>query len=391
MSIKSLRIRGYRSLRDLRLQAGRVNVIVGPNGSGKSNLYRALTLLARSVEGRLATTFAQEGGMPSAHWAGPVTVNRRPRITFDVETDAFTYSLSCGMRASPRGDSGGLLTMFATDPEVKEEQLVLPAERGKPVVMLARRGMQATLLDRDGQRSLYPLPLEAGESALSQIQDPARYPETDYVRSVMRRWRFYHQFRLDEDSLARRAQVAVRTPILADDGRDLVCALRTIIEYGDCELMMNLLRIAFPESELLIQKETDQRLSLWFERDGLSRRLSVVELSDGTLKFLCLLAALLSTKPAGVLVLNEPENSLHPDLLGPLAEMIVRAGERSQIWVITHSAPLAERVGARCGERPIRLELRDGATMAPELTALGDRVDEEVEAESLSDDGAQPR
>src|SRR5437763_16764436 len=95
---------------------------------------------------------------------------------------------------------------------------------------------------------------------------------------------------------------------------------------------------------------------------GLKRPLRSRELSDGTLRYLCLLAALLSPRAPALLALNEPETSLHPDLLEPLAKQIVNAGRSSQLWVVTHSVRLAELVEKYSGESAIRLELEAGET-----------------------------
>ena len=87
------------------------------------------------------------------------------------------------------------------------------------------------------------------------------------------------------------------------------------------------------------------------------------ELSDGTLKFLCLAACLLSPRPPALIALNEPEASLHADLLPALAQLIVNASKKSQIWVSTHSSSLTERIATLSGVRPIRLKLENGETV----------------------------
>jgi predicted ATPase len=96
---------------------------------------------------------------------------------------------------------------------------------------------------------------------------------------------------------------------------------------------------------------------------GLKRSLRARELSDGTLRYLCLLAALLSPRPPALLALNEPETSLHPDLLEPLAKQMVNASRHSQLWVVTHSEKLAGLVERYSGESPIRLQLEAGETL----------------------------
>ena len=87
-----------------------------------------------------------------------------------------------------------------------------------------------------------------------------------------------------------------------------------------------------------------------------------MELSDGTLQYLCLLAALLSPRPPTFLALNEPETSLHPNLLEPLARLIVAAARNSQLWVTTHSSGLADQIVRLSGSKPIHLTKLEGET-----------------------------
>src|SRR6185503_6629816 len=97
---------------------------------------------------------------------------------------------------------------------------------------------------------------------------------------------------------------------------------------------------AFPGGKLATSTD-DGRFIVSLELPGMLRPMDARELSDGTLRYLCLLAALLSPRPPQVLALNEPETSLHPDLMAPLAKLIVRAARDSQIWLTTHSQRLA--------------------------------------------------
>ncbi len=95
--------------------------------------------------------------------------------------------------------------------------------------------------------------------------------------------------------------------------------------------------------------------SIQLQMPGVLRPLEASELSDGTLRYLCLVAALLSPRPASLLALNEPEMSLHPELMQPLAELIHLASHNSQIWVTTHSNELAKMVANAAGTQPINL------------------------------------
>jgi predicted ATPase len=101
---------------------------------------------------------------------------------------------------------------------------------------------------------------------------------------------------------------------------------------------------------------------LEFHQHGLLRPLSGAELSDGTLRYLLWVAALLTPRPPELLALNEPETSLHPQLLAPLGRLIARASKGAQMFVTTHSRELAEAVAEEAGARTIELGLDGGET-----------------------------
>jgi len=97
-------------------------------------------------------------------------------------------------------------------------------------------------------------------------------------------------------------------------------------------------------------------------RPGLKRWLDASELSDGTLRFFCLCAALMTTKPPPLLILNEPEASLHSDLIAPLAELIAKASRDSQIIIVSHSKPLVEAISQHCEAKVVDLVSFEGMT-----------------------------
>jgi len=364
MPLTELRVAGYRSLRDIRLPLRQLNVVVGPNGSGKSNLYRGLWLIAEICEGGFARAICREGGLLSAMWAGPRTNNKPLRMELGFATEDFSFSLSCGFPPPAR-------TAFCYDPHIKEEAVWAGRQRKPTTTMLERSAGITWIRDVEGRRMDYPLVLSENESVLSQLREPHRFPELFALREAARGWRFYHQFRTDEQAALRSPQVSVQTPVLSHDGSDLAAALQTILEIGDRTRLIDAVSAGLPGRELRIQvTDPDPRhkspqcteLAVALLTDGCERPLLARELSDGTLKFLCLAAALLSPRPAALIALNEPESSLHPDLLPPLARLIVDAAEFSQIWVSTHSTLLARSIQEISGTDPIELELSEGET-----------------------------
>ena len=177
----------------------------------------------------------------------------------------------------------------------------------------------------------------------------------------MRGWRFYDQLRSDRDSPARQPRIGTRTVALASDGRDLAAALQTIIEIGDARALDEAVTDAFPGARLAIDA-ADGRFELQFQQPGLLRPLTARELSDGTLRYLLWVAALLSPRPPELMVLNEPETSLHPDLLPALGRLVIGAARHSQLIVVTHANRLAATLDEAEDGLSLRLRRELGAT-----------------------------
>jgi predicted ATPase len=364
MTIRELHVCGYRSIRNLRVCLGNVNVLTGPNGCGKSNLYNAVFLLAKTVTGGFARVIAEEGGMPSVLWAGErrsrSVGSARPealRMTLGVKTDSFCYEMSCGLvKTSPESPSA-----FRLDPEIKEERVWTEAHGPQPVTFFERGSSTTWIRDADGKRLSYTGGLLDSEGVLSQLREPHLYPELSALRMEMGQWRFYHHFRTDRASPLRRPQVGVQTSVLSHDGEDLAAALQTILEIGDAEQLRESVSSSFHGAALTIES-SKAGFSVLLQMPGLRRPLEPTELSDGTLRYLCLLAALLSPRPPTLLALNEPETSLHPDLLDGVARLITGASKNSQLWITTHSTRLAELIQHYSKQPNIKLQLVNGET-----------------------------
>ena len=205
--------------------------------------------------------------------------------------------------------------------------------------------------------------LASHDSMLTHCTDPREASELLVLRERMRGWRFYDHFRTDSDAAARRRQVGTRTSVLASDGADLAAAIATILEIGADDALDAAITDAFPGGSINVNDE-DGTFELEMRQHGLLRPLRTAELSDGTLRYLLLVAALLTPRPPELMILNEPETSLHPDLLAPLARLIAQASARSQTLVVSHSEQLVSAL-RDAGARQITLEKQLGETLVP--------------------------
>ena len=370
--ITRLAIAGYRSFRAVTLGLGALNVVTGANGSGKSSLYRALRLLADIAQGRIIQSLAAEGGLPSTLWAGPEKFSRGMKdgtqpvqgtrrqtpvgLKLGFSSADYGYAIDLGL---PRPDASDNPTKFQLDPHIKVESLWTGEILGRANEFARRNGPAVRIRDPEGAWRPVLHDLATFDSMLTHCSDPREAPELLTVRERMRNWRFHDHFRTDADAPARRRQIGTYTPVLASDGADLAAALQTIIEIGGVEDLDAAIADAFPGASIEVTV-SDGYFELLMHHHGLLRPLRASELSDGTLRYLLLVTALLSPRPPELMVLNEPESSLHPDLLPPLARLITRASARSQIIVVSHAQALVDELS---GARRIVLEKELGETM----------------------------
>ena len=389
-SLTHLAVAGYRSLQQLTLPLGvsplggqphgGLTLVCGANGCGKSNLYRALGLIAAAARGDLVAALAAEGGLPAVFWAGPERTTREmrrgeqpvqgssgrreaARLRLGIAGETLSYAIELGYRADDHTSA------FVLDPEIKREWIWAGGPFHPRSLLVQRTGAVVERCGEGGRAVPIAMEVSPHESLFTAASDPLEAPEVFQLRRTILSWRFYDSFRTDRQAPARSGRIATRTPSLAADGGDLAAAVQTILEIGDGDAFQAAIADAFPGCHLTVDT-SGPLFQLQLHQPGLLRPLEAPELSDGTLRYLLLAAALFSPRLPPLLVLNEPENSLHPDLFTPLARLIAAVAERTQVWVVAHAEALITALAKSPGCTLLRLERELGATLLPGQTVL---------------------
>ncbi len=354
--LNTIAVEGYRSLRDVVLPLDNLTIITGANGSGKTNLYRAFRLLAGIADGQLISQLAHEGGLNSVLWAGPEQFSRG-MLAGDIPVQGLRrkkpVSLQLGFATADVGyqiDIGlpaPAISLFTRDPQIKREVIFTPPSMD-PLRILAKR----------------PSSIDPRRSMLSEPTDDSCLDVSQEIRS----WRFYDSFRTDALAPCRFPQIGTWTPALDHDGTQLAPAIQTIHESSWKEPFDTAIADAFEGCSISVTENSG-----WFNiemyQPGMLRPLNASELSDGTLRFLLLAAALQATQAPGLIVLNEPETSLHPDVIPALARLITVASRRSQIICISHDPVLIAAL-SKAGALHHHVEKRLGETLVADQGLL---------------------
>ena len=344
------------------LELKRLNVLIGPNGSGKSNLLASIDIL-RSAPRDLVAPIREGGGIHDWIWRGKPEGSAR--IEAIVENPQGSQALRYWLGFAERGQRFELI-----EERIENEQ----SDEGhvEPYIYYNQKGGQAfisykdefisykdgTGLDptveatvkakypnvrlRPGRYDFRPEEVKPEQSILAQRKDPDHYPELTYLGEALSCIRIYREWSLGRDSPLRLPQKAdLPNDFLQEDGKNLALVLNRF--QGEPAVKRRLLDAlnkfyeGITDFHVKIEGSTVQ---LFLEEGDVV--IPATRLSDGTLRYLCLLAVLCHPQPPPLICIEEPELGLHPDILPTVSKLLLEASERSQLIVTTHSDMLVD-------------------------------------------------
>ncbi len=345
-----------------------LNVLIGPNGSGKSNLLEAISLL-RSAPKDLSAPVKEAGGVRDWLWKGA----KNPTATIEAVI-RYPEQEEMPIRHSFSFVEHG--KRFEVTAEQIENKDAFPGYH-TPFFYYQNDMGHIRLKEKPQYETSAPLEQEEGEerhlpretinpeeSVLSQLRDPERYPILSYLADTYARFRLYREWTFGRYTAPRQAQKAdLPKEYLLESYENLALVLNYLRRHAGPELIEALSSL-YPEIK-------DFHIDIgggWVQLLMAEGKYSIpaTRLSDGTLRYLCLLAILCHPDPPPLVCLEEPELGLHPDVLPNLAKLMLSASERCQLIVTTHSDILVDAL-TETPESVIVCEKHDGRTRMQRL------------------------
>ncbi len=341
---------------DLKLKP--LNVLIGPNGVGKSNFIDVISLLQAAPKD-LAEIVRTGGGVidwlrkddPAAQAKVEVLVdysygpkNLRHNFAFTSENKRFSL-------VDERIENDSPL------PKNKQAFFFYKYENNHPVL---------SVHGEEGKRKLKREDVDPEQSILSQRKDPDIYPEITWLGEAYRKIKIFREWTFGRDASPRKPHKAdERNDFLEENAGNLGLILNSFGQFPDAK------RKLLDYLQTLYEGITDfgvnidvGHVQVVIEENGMT--IPATRLSDGTLRYLSLLAVLCHPKPPKLICIEEPELGLHPDVLSHLAELLIDASHRTQLIVTTHSETLVDAL-SDTAESVLVCEKKDGATSIQRL------------------------
>ena len=316
------------------LQMRPLNVLIGPNGSGKSNFIEAIGLL-QAAPRDLAAAIREGGGIGDWIWRGEPKASTA-RIEVLVENPKNQEGLHYRLVFGEKGQR------FDVTDELIETAKPFDGHENPYIYFAYRNGVPYLNVKDSGQRGMQREDIDAEQSILSQYKDKYHYPELTYLAEVLESIRFYRQWTSGRYAPPRLSQkTSLPNDFLSEDGTNLALLLnRFDFEPRLKSRIRKELRKLYEGVSDFGANIDSGTVQLFLQEGNISMKAN--RLSDGTLRYLSLLAILCHPQPPPLVCIEEPELGLHPDILPTVADLLREASERCQLVVTTHSDVLVD-------------------------------------------------
>ena len=335
-----------------------LNVLIGPNGSGKSNLLEAIGLLQAAPK-NLSAPVKETGGVRDWLWQG----TRAPTATIEVVIENPDRPTMPLRHIFSFVEHGQRLEVTSERIENKEPH----GHHDVPCFYYKNEPGFIILGHRFGEEAPRPIRRESikpEESILSQIKDPELYPVFSYLSDIYSRFRLYREWSFGRYTPPRQPQKAdLPRQYLSETCENLAHVLNALRPRAKDELLEALSELYGDIGDFNVQFPAGW-VQLFIEEGKFS--IPATRLSDGTLRYLCLLAILCHPEPPPLVCIEEPELGLHPDVMPVLAKLLIKASQRCQLIVTTHSDVLVDKL-ADTPESVVVCEKKNGATVMKRL------------------------
>ena len=313
-----------------------LNLFIGPNGSGKSNLIEAISLMRSAPKDMRAVT-REGGGVAEWIWKGAPKAAASVAWIVRSQKGAMPLRHAVAFRAVAQA--------YALEDERVENEQAAPGKADTRFYYRYQNG-KPTLNSKDGKkRSLAREDIESDRSILAQRRDPETHPELAWLAQNYEKVRIYREWSFGRNAVFREPQKSdMRNDVLEEDFSNLglfLNRLKTRHPAAKKAILagLNDLYDGIHDFDVLVEGGTVQ--VFFTERDY---AIPATRLSDGTLRYLCLLAILCDPEPPPLICIEEPELGLHPDMIPKVADLLRVASERTQLVVTTHSDILVDEM-----------------------------------------------
>jgi predicted ATPase len=334
------------------LSLDKLNVLIGPNGTGKSNLIEAIALM-RTSPTDVRPLIRRGGGASEWIWKGAKDESAEIELIFNYPEGKQPLRHVLAFLANKQGFKlqDERIENEEPQPNLTEPYFYYRFQNGNPVVNTTS----------EKRRHLARETIDPELSILAQRRDPEIYPEITYLCETYEKVRIYREWTFGRNTVFREPQLAdMRNDRLEEDFSNLGLFLNRLrrMPKAKAEMLTGLRDLYEEVSDFDVSVEGGT-VQVFFIEGNFT--IPATRLSDGTLRYLCLLAILCDPQPPPLICIEEPELGLHPDMLPKLADYLVAASNRTQLIVTTHSDILVDSMTER-PEAVVIFEKQEGET-----------------------------